>query len=281
MATFAPQPSEFEYPYWDTRVAYDTSLEAAINANEQKANAAKGVADRAVPKGSEVTGITDANDLITTAVHRVISPTTLENNFPVAGTYGVLEVIERDFSGSVMQRYFSMSGLGSGTGFWVRLRISSGVWKEWSFYPQQRINKTAGLALYTYDPQANREQRFYGDTGVRDITALFPEITSGAVRISRQGLMVSLTLNDVVLGGQTGVVALTALPAGFWPANTENAVVTATSVAFARGQVQTTGVIRFLSLTNSSIVNGTLIWRTNQTWPTTLPGTAIGTIPQL
>lgn len=166
---------------------------------------------------------------------------------------------------------------------YVRTRTSSNVWGPWRVIAAQRVDETAGRAIYTWDDVNNREQLVYGDTGSRVITDLVDATkwTVSVAKLRRVGPQVELRLGLTPLAGNTGTVNVlpAALPQGFrnqhsanFPiVDNTNAIVSA-SLSFAGGPLSVNGIVAGRGIT------ALLTFQTYDTWPTTLPGTADGAV---
>lgn len=239
------------------------------------------------------------NEINTAGVYRL--PTTqtglLLRNFPRDTDTGVLVVHNRtpDLATST-QTWHSFTNGTATIGTFMRTRNGS-VWGPWRFTPVQRVDQTAGRAIYTWDDLNNREQLVYGDTGWRTVTPTpNATITSGTVRYRRVGNQVYLRFVDLLLSsGANGfgeLIPAADVPVGFRPASTErsmqnvgqsnNATYPQTISIYSAiaWLYQTIGITPSLTRPASPL-QGTVSWVTDEAWPTTLPGTAFGTIPNL
>ena len=165
-----------------------------------------------------------------------------------------------------------------GFGFW------EGAGGQWAlpgtpitnlgFYTDESV----GRRLFQWDANNARWQQTYSDTGVRLLHTAGASLLNGWVagpvhRISRVGNMVTYHAYLNGTGASTSVAY--ALPAGFVPESTIGVVATDASVA------------RLVEVTsNVTVVNYgateyylSATWRTADAWPTTLPGSAVGSIP--
>lgn len=232
-------------------------------------------------------------DLLTTDLNTVTYPgtylqpstsqSTFARNYPIESVTGVLEVAPSSSVLAVVVQRFTVSGgnWGAVRGVHTR-RLTGGVWGAWTFIPQQRVDNTAGRAMYTWDDTTNREQLFYGDTGWRGVTGpLLNGWTMGSYRIRRVGSLVSF-----VIGSLNGSAATSpqfeTLPAGFQPYSTEGFTLffegnSPTSVY--RAYVGSSGQMTTGTPIPAVNIGGTMTWLTSQAWPTTLPGTALGGVP--
>ena len=207
---------------------------------------------------------------------------TPENGFPAGGHRWIIEVILWD-NGAPMQRLTPTTGTSEMRGNYHRRIVSTanGTWSPWYFIPSQRVDESAGRAVYTWDDLNNREQLIYGDTGTRDIAALLKNgWTATAIQLTRfSGYVVELKI--VGLGGSPTAGTIMTLPPGFQLGTTgagpRAPVVNSSGVLTGRLQVGSD------INANSFTVNGdvTMMWRTNQAWPSVLPGTLVGSIPNL
>lgn len=157
-----------------------------------------------------------------------------------------------------------------------------------------RVDQTAGRAIYTWDNVNNREQLAYGDTGWRDVSAvtawtdaIFPAgvVTASGypARVRRIGYNIELHFGiDKAASGTPSAAA--AIPLGFRPVSgAAVAAIGGTSGlalfrAFHSGGTSLLVIQSTVAITGGSI---TITYSTNDPWPTALPGTAISTIPNL
>lgn len=181
--------------------------------------------------------------------------------------------------------------------YYTRNRTSSNVWSAWRVFAAQRVDQAAGRAIYTWDDLNNREQLVYGDTGWRTVTVtpVAGAVTSGSVRYRRIGSQVYLRFIDVLLAAGSGycpIILSTEVPVGFRPISNErsqqsiglgnNAL--AMQVISIFGEIAWSKTIDTAVSTarpTASTLSGTVQWVTDEAWPTVLPGTAAGSIPNL
>lgn len=207
---------------------------------------------------------------------------TLANGWPIAGVIATLEVIPGSSGGNCIQRLTPFGGNQLVRGQYVRRR-ASGVWDPWRFIPTQYVDQTAGRTISTWDDLNNRAQVIYGDTGARDISDLFlasAGVTGGAtggnVYLSRVGGIVTLTFVALVLGSTTAFSGV--IPSGFRPATSE--YTGCPGLASNKYiQVTTAGTVSFISGAAGDTERSTITFRAAGSWPTALPGTAVGSIP--
>ncbi|UYL86729.1 hypothetical protein SEA_ALBANESE_2 [Arthrobacter phage Albanese] len=179
--------------------------------------------------------------------------------------------------------------------------LVSGVWGPWKVFRNTNIDNGAGKAIYLWDETQNRSQLFYGDTGWRQM-ALPAEWTTGKFCLRRVGYMVTVQFS---LGSPPSAVGeshgytlsgIGGVPVGFRPFDTVfgagfgrlgasnkrqpmnfslntsgTAIIERNEVAGADGQTLTTGAACYFSFT----------YPTSDPWPTTLPGSVLGSIPNL
>jgi hypothetical protein len=202
---------------------------------------------------------------------------TLALHYPSQNMTGVLEVHQSlSVAGFIMQRFTGYGGNNSQKMIYVR-RLTSGAWSAWTPFASQRVDTTAGRAIYTWDDVNNREQLIYGDTGSR----LVPELlindhagTGGQPYLRRVGWTVSLNYGSATV--VSSALDVITLPVGFRPERSLNHLVASGATMH--------GVIGQSTLRPTNAQTATrwsLTWTTLDAWPTTLPGTAVGTIPNL
>lgn len=270
MATFTSKPVEGQDPWGATDLAWRASVESAVNTVEGTANAALPV------KGVIAAG---TNLDTVTAVGVYSQPTaanaTLALNYPVAaeGSLTVAGV------GSVRtQQYTVTAGTGAVRGTYIR-RYSGSAWEAWQFLPSQRVDQTAGRAIYTWDHLNQREQLIYGDTGWRDISGLLLNGWTGTVFLRRLGHTVFLRHNALNRASATGANFMT-VPAGFASgASDALSIVTRPVTGSTPAYGSLSGGTLGYTLTDGEPRASQLSWPTTDAWPTSLPGIASGTIP--
>lgn len=145
-----------------------------------------------------------------------------------------------------------------------------------------RFSTTAGKAIYLTEPGTAVEHLVYGDTGWRDIKTLIPEYVSGIIKVRREMHTVTISAENLVLTGAASGVNYS-LPLGSF-ALSENQVYLPFG-GYQNGSAHTivaawSGASQ-LRLKDSLPVGGMVSFAVRGAWPTTLPGTAIGTIPNL
>jgi len=238
---------------------------------------------RLLPYGVDL-GTAELNDLTTPGVYRQANSAqaTVARGYPIELSAWVIEVSSSGPAAGVLQRATSvwLSGV-AGRGYWQRIRQAEGTaWTAWRFVASQRIEKTAGLVIYTWDDVANRDQLVYGDTGYRNITADLA-LTAGAAYLRRTTYEVEIVMTDFALDA-TGVVDLPALASGFRPpANVNFAAFN--NVGALRAFMGSTGALRMYGAgAVGTTHNLSVRYSTKDPWPTTLPGTAtFGAIPNI
>lgn len=165
----------------------------------------------------------------------------------------------------------------------------AGTWGPWRLFTSTRIDDTAGKAFYVWDDNSGREQLIYGDTGWRQLdAALLSNSYMGSLQLRRTGYSIILRGAIKPPTGTTTFngVFLSALPTGF---------VGATS-PWLFYNVRSNGSPTFFTLykkgaelsfessptvTDVSEARFEITFATTDPWPTTLPGVAVGTIPNL
>ncbi|WNN94526.1 minor tail protein [Arthrobacter phage Lewando] len=265
------------------------------------------IIDLYVPRGAKgepgginygtVLGTADLNSIMTSGVYRQMttSDAQLLRNYPQEAESGVMLVLERVTSNTLIQLYYPIYR----PSVFFERNYNNGTWSTWRAFPAQRVDQTAGRAIYTYDPVNQRDQLIYGDTGWREFAApvVANGVSSGNFRIRRMGQQVQLFTVDVALStavtGYCVLLSPTQIPLGFRPhggwrsmqaiGSQNNAVAQQWITNFGEigwtHQVSTAGVFS----TSRPTVNlyGSITWTTDEPWPTTLPGIAQGAIPNL
>lgn len=286
MATFTAKPTEGQDPWGATDLAWRASVESAVNTVEGTANAAatksyadaiKATADAALPvKGA--LGTLDLNGARADGVWTQDNGAngTLARNYPFEGFAGS---VERVSVGSRKREVaVPTAGNANGRGVYVR-SFNATSWSSWVFVPSQRVDNSAGRAVYTWDPTANREQLVYGDTGERALT-LPAELTGASVLVmalSRQTGFVTFNLQGLTCAAGSVIATL---PPGFRPPRLRRYAISLATGLTASLSIAPSGAVTVTqALAVGAEGNFETTWRTFESWPTVLPGTASGTIP--
>ncbi|ASR84121.1 hypothetical protein SEA_WHEELBITE_28 [Arthrobacter phage Wheelbite] len=164
----------------------------------------------------------------------------------------------------------------------------TGNWGPWRYIPSVTLkDDTTGRTAYLYDWINNRSQIVYGDTGRRNISNMAPAETTfsggGKLAIRREGSTVDIYCVGW-MPGAAGTVHLLAsgLPAGFRPSNSrvwwgaQNGQPVLCTMSF---DGSTIAIISNAATTHP--IGFSFSYSTTDVWPTTLPGTADGAIPNI
>lgn len=202
---------------------------------------------------------------------------TLANHYPVAAQSGALQV-RRLNSSVLIQRFTPAAPVLTDTSrvTFERTKSSSG-WQPWRAYPSFEIDQTAGRAVYMQDYLNNRRQLVYGDTGWRELA--LENGWAGSVRVRRVGAMVEVIAGSLVSGS---AISVTTLGTGFRPQRAvpllaRPAVLTNPPVYGSL--TATSGVLQLATGTAFFADTVQTTFLTTDAWPTVLPGTAVGSIP--
>jgi hypothetical protein len=221
---------------------------------------------------------TNLNDMMTSGLFRVVSTNaTTALNHPKDNMGGHLLVI-RGASTVITQVFYPLSA-STFRGMYTRSMVTT--WSPWVFSATSRVDQTAGRAIYTWDDLNTREQLVYGDTGWRELP---PETgtASGWLRVRRQGYRVTLWIHGWQPTAAGGSTRIWTAPVGFQSGS--NSIVGLVGQrdnnAVMMG-VGNTGLVDINNTTSASAYYAMVSWETTQSWPTTLPGTASGSTPNL
>lgn len=240
------------------------------------------IAATTLADGTDLNSITDAGS------YRFASTgSTTALNYPKTGIGGLLLVL-RSSSTIATQTIYPLSN-SLLKGVWQRNLVTT--WSPWYFMSSSRVDQTAGRAIYEWDDANGREQLIYGDTGWRQVIAVgenatFPnmqafirrvnneveftcyETTSAAAVSGAQSLYVVPTGFRYVLGASPAMVPGMVMDSG------ANLVTTSTMYLASAGTYTV-----MLKATSGVRHYSTLRWKTMEAWPTSLPGTSYGSIP--
>ncbi|WNN94525.1 minor tail protein [Arthrobacter phage Lewando] len=231
-------------------------------------------------------GTADLNTILSAGVYRQGSSVPANCNYPTA-ELGVLVVQQPSANPWLIQEYQPAGGIAGkqGQAFYRRTYVGT-TWSSWKAYNASRVDQTAGRVIYEWDDLNQREQLTYGDTGWRLLT---PQNgwTASQVQLRRVGQTVHLLALQINGSAATTDAVTEVLPIGFrannWPISlrvpiTTGTGVITTNVAAVDISTQTLRIFggSYTALTAHHVITS---WVTNDAWPTTLPGTASGSIP--
>ena len=146
-----------------------------------------------------------------------------------------------------------------------------------------RVSETAGRAAYYTKPGTSIEQLFYGDTGRRDVSSLLTNGWIGTAYLRRVGSTVTLIFGNLRASAATHGECLQ-MPEGFGYSSSDDmrALLHGIDMTLRRttGNIATRGVL-ISGYVSADALYGATTFVTNNPWPASLPGTAVGTIPAL
>lgn len=160
-----------------------------------------------------------------------------------------------------------------------RLRIVSDG-SNWVVIDGSYADESVGRRLFQWDANNSRWQQTYGDTGWRDVTG---SLESGATAGAWEMRRVNSTVSHRIYNAENGYAVIYTLPVGFSPLGN-----TGSSVPLSQGD-GTTGALVVSGARGCSLAPVGFesyaaafyvpTYTTTDAWPTSLPGTAVGSIP--
>lgn len=248
------------------------------------------------PKG-DPGGFTNGTDLSTNNLNTIIAPGLYwqassanaipANNYPaISGSdrRGTLTVTRwASASWAVQQSFESFASVAGEVRISRRTQVSDGTWTAWKTFNTARVDLTSGRAMYMWDDANQRDQMIYGDTGWRDLTPLVG--TAAWLRTRRMGNTVWVWGAAINLAAVAPSEVMFVLPAGFRTgSNSINALIGRDGTAFCIFEVNLNGNLKapFTGSTPRTTDYYFMVsFPTSESWPTSLPGTASGFIPNL
>ncbi|UVK62841.1 minor tail protein [Arthrobacter phage Uzumaki] len=245
-------------------------------------------------------------DLLTTDLNALINVSGAYNQpnsanattalgYPYAGFIGSIIILRRAQDRVTQIAYPNTGATTAGNVFYSRINTASGF-EPWKVFSSSRVDQTAGRVIYEWDVVNNRDQLIYGDTGWRELAAtpVTNGVVSGYIRYRRVGQRVIMRFVDVTLStGATGLCVIAAaaeVPIGFRPAANYRSLqsIGQTNNASDQQVISNYGDISWIrQISNTGIsttrppapLSGYIDWMTEDVWPSVLPGTASGSIP--
>ena len=168
-----------------------------------------------------------------------------------------------------------------GFGFW------EGAGGQWAlpgtpitnlgFYTDESV----GRRLFQWDANNSRFQQTFGDTGWRAITASLENgWSAAAVYLRRTNSTVELVATTFTGAGASSGVFYT-LPTGYAPISLNTYYLAAAGTGATTHSFLNNGSALTMAGTYTGVTSARLsaMWTTTAAWPTTLPGSAVGSIP--
>lgn len=239
-------------------------------------------------------GTADLDTIKTPGLYRVeaAANATLARHYPVSPAFGSLMVYEWGPTPGVhvVQEFKPSGGVFSGI-LVSYYRTNGGAgWSAWTTSPTMRVDTTVGTRVFITNGVT--EHMVSGDTGWRkvDVIPTAPYVLSGEVRYQRINERVYLYFNNVLLdttgSGYCPIIDLADIPQGFRMIGSERSI---QQVGLASNATAGQTIAIFTSIawiftetaTGQSPVrpttglSGSVSWKTNDPWPTSLPGTAV------
>ena len=143
------------------------------------------------------------------------------------------------------------------------------------------IDKSAGIKVSVQDNAAGRKQLIYGDTGWRDITTLLGNGWSAdKFYINRRGYELQVAVQNLKSTGGSTQITTAILPGGFYPLSALGSSSTL-RVAGTPLIVHSNGHIyaKATTATTTTDLEFSTTIPVYSSWPSVLPGTAVGSIP--
>jgi hypothetical protein len=144
-------------------------------------------------------------------------------------------------------------------------------------------DETVGRRIFTWDTVNARWQMTTGDTGWRNIATLVASVgTRTVTNIRCRRIMNSVHFMQQIADTQTNPSSqsLVTMPSGFGSASTKWFVMGSSSVNLRQLGVLSDSTVVYTGATDANRYDTEVSWVTTDSWPTSLPGTAVGTIPQ-
>lgn len=228
-------------------------------------------------------GTTDLNAIITAGTYyqNDAASGTLARNYPKDTIAGNLVVFQAGPNNLFKQIFYPINGAFQGRLFYVR-QYNTNAWTSWTPYGSQRVDQTAGRAVYIWDDVNSRDQLIWGDTGARIISDVVDSANWAAgytVKLRRVGSQVELRLLGIqAVTGKSGSLSLFTsgytLPPGFQNQHSFAFPIVDNTGAIANGNMSYGGGPMTIVASAGRSYGILLTWQTLNSWPTALPGTA-------
>lgn len=210
---------------------------------------------------------------------------TFARKYPQENIMGTL-VVAKVNSANMTQAFTIGGGAGAVFPLVYFRRMNAGAWGAWRLSTSNTLELTAGLRVRVWDDVNKRDQLVYSDTGLRSIPAQLQNgWTATGVYLERRAYQVTLYVEGLNASAMTNQ-NFVSLPSGFDlpPNNLGRGLIhsSAAPTATYRVSAPSANILAVASATTAfPLLYGSVTWRTDSAWPATLPGTAVGSIPNV
>lgn len=197
---------------------------------------------------------------------------------PVREWHDIASPVTAGDTGGLLPQYISSDGIHMTTA--GHTAIANALNKVMTMRESLVFDQTAGRVVKAWDYLNNREQLIYGDTGAR-LLANDPAATTaaGSILLRRTGHQVEIFIHDKVTVG-SGNLQVAVIPEGFRPYQWVNETMSAVYDTTINGvRIASSGAVTVFGVAAGDTMRGHVTWTTTEPWPTSLPGTALGSIP--
>lgn len=196
---------------------------------------------------------------------------------PIRDFQDVASPVTANDTGGLLPQYISSDGLHMNTA--GQTAIADSLTKVMTMRSSLVFDESAGRTVKAWDYLNQREQLIYGDTGERNVTALTnsANATAGNITVSRSGNTVELSIYNLSIVTAGGSLVFGALPPGFRPASAKYYTLPSQIQGTAPNRSAALSAAGNLSIYNTATgdtFRETLVYKTNDPWPTALPGVA-------
>ncbi|ALY09527.1 hypothetical protein PBI_KORRA_2 [Arthrobacter phage Korra] len=163
--------------------------------------------------------------------------------------------------------------------------LVSGVWSPWKVFRNTNIDQQGGRVITIWNELNNQSQLFFGDTGWRNISdSLVNGWTATSLYLRRFGDRVTLKAFNLDGAAAAGNPAMFTVPLGFrtphgssyFPVYTTGTSVSTMLVSNGGTFSAPGGVTRYGASAYTEVSYSTI-----DSWPSVLPGVAVGSIPSI
>lgn len=237
-----------------------------------------------INNGTAIAPGTDWNNITTSGLYYATGADMagMPNSCPSMAIGVSLLVMARNAS-VITQHAWTVSN--SHSQFQMTRSLVSTVWGPWKVTRNTNIDQSGGRAITIWDELNNRSQLFFGDTGWRDISSLLANgWTASNLYLRRFNDRITVKMFNVDGALAAGNPSIFTLPLGFrtphgssyFPVYTTGTGVSTVLVSNGGTFSAPGGVTRYGGSAFTEVSYSTI-----DSWPGILPGSAVGSIPNI